>query len=64
MHLLGDRDKEKEHDKLSKLLYDFENSTMDLYQLQSRLKSQNKIEEELDKTRLRILAGIKNKVKF
>ena len=64
MHLLGDRDQEKEHDSLSKMLYDFENSTMDLYQLQSRLKSQKKIEENIDKSRWRILSGIKNKVKF
>ena len=48
MHLLGDRDMEKEHSNLSKLLFDFENSTMDLYRLQSKLKSQKKIRESAD----------------
>ena len=48
MHLLGDRDMEEEHSNLSKLLFDFENSTMDLYRLQSKLKSQKKIRESAD----------------
>ena len=63
-HLLGDRDFDAEHDKLSKLLFDFENSTMSLYRLQSKLKSQNKIEEKIDKNTWRYIAGIKNIVKF
>ena len=48
MHLLGDRNPEEEHSSLSKMLFDFENSTMDLYRLQSKLKSQNKIDESID----------------
>ena len=63
-HLLGDRDFEEEHQNISKLLYDFENSTMDLYRLQSKLKSQNKLEEKIDLSLWRKVAGIKNIVKF
>ena len=45
VHLLGDRDFDQEHDKISKLVYDFENGAMKLYNLQSKLKSKGTIKE-------------------
>lgn len=61
MHLLGDLDPDEEHAHLSKTLHDFENSTMDLYRLQSKLKSQNKIDENIDLKLWHRIAGLENK---
>jgi predicted RNase H-like nuclease (RuvC/YqgF family) len=48
MHLLGDRDFQEEHEKISKLLYDFENSAMKLYKLKSKVKSNKKMKEVIN----------------